>query len=158
MPVICGSFSGAQVGPSTRTAFVMQWLGYAGFESQFQESATGFSKSEGIEVNRTAPLIGGGEVPRSQVLIFNIAQQFSRWGGRPQEQRSDAGGGSGCLWRVVRRCVNDAKERASRPESGPQKRCVANRRDTVSASCPVRSLRTRISLGVNFKELTPHSP
>ena len=157
MPVICRSFSGAQVGASSRVAFTTQWLGHTGRASRFQQTATGFSKSGSIEVNRTAPLIGSGKALRGQVLIFNPAQQFCRLGARTQEQRSGAGGRSRYPWRVVRRCGNDAQKLASRPESGLLQRCVTNRRDTVSASCPVRSLRTRISLGVNFKELTPHS-
>ena len=157
MPVICRSFSGAQVGPSSRMAFATQWLGHTERASRFQQTATGFSKSGIREVNLTAPLIAGGEALRGQVLIFNPAQQFCPLGARPQELRSDAGGGSRYPWRVVRRCGNDARKLASRPESGLLQRCVMNRRDTARASYPVSSLRTRISLGVNFKDLTPHS-
>ncbi len=157
MAVIFGSFSGAQVGPFSRMAPATQWLGHAGFESRVQQPATGFSKSGSREVNLMAPLIGGGEVPRGQVLIFNVAQQFSRWGSRPQKQRSGAGGGSRYLWRAGRRCLSDAKAFGSRPETCLLQCCVTNRRDTARASYPVSSLRTRFGRGVNFKDLTPHS-
>jgi hypothetical protein len=93
MPVICGSFSGAQVGASWRLAFATQWLGHAGFEGRFKQTATRFSRSGDPEVNLTLAVIGGVKVQRGQVLIFNHALQFGRWEGRPQEQRSNAGGG-----------------------------------------------------------------
>ena len=158
MRVIGRSFYGAQVWPSSRMAPATGWLGHTGYESRLQQPATGFSKSGSREVTVTVPRIGGGKAPWGQVLIFSPAQQFSRWGSQPQEQRSHAGGGgSRYRWRAVRRCVNDAKEFGSSPESGLLLRCAMNRRDTASASCPVSSLRTRISLGVNFKDLTLHS-
>ncbi len=157
MPVICCGFSGAQVGASSRMAFAAQWLGHAGFEGGFQQPATGFSKSGGGEVNLAAALIGGGKAARGQVLIFNVVQQFHRLGGRPQEHRSDAGGGSRYPWRVVRRFVNDTEEFGSRRESDLLQRCVTQRRDTARASYPVSSLRPRFSLGINFKDLPPHS-
>ena len=156
MPVIWRSFSGAQVGASTRRDPAAQWLGHTGFEGRVQQPATGFSKSGSREVNLTASLISGGKEPRGQVLIFSPAQQFSRWGSRPQEQRSDAGVGTRYPWRAIRRCVNDTEEFGSRPESGLLQRCVTHRRDTARASYPVSSLRPRFSLGINFKDLTQY--
>ena len=159
MPVIRRSFSGAQVWTSSRTAPpTTHWLGHASFESRVQQPAAGFSKSGGPEDNLTVPLIGGGEAPRGQVLIFNPSQKSGRLGCRPQDQRSNAGGGSRYPWRAIRRCVNDTEEFGSRPETCLLQRYVTNRRDTVRASYPLSSLRTKFSLGVNFKELIPNSP
>ncbi len=153
MPVICGRFSGAQVEPSSRRAPAAQWLGHTGFEGRVQQPATGFSESRRREDNVTMPIIGGGKSPRGQVLIFNVAKQFRCLGARPQEQRSDAGGGSRYPWRAGRRCLTDAKGFGSRPETCLLQHCVTNRRDTARASYPVSSLRPRFSLGVNFRDL-----
>ena len=87
MPVICGGFYGAQVGPSSRMAHPTQWIGHAGFESRFQQTAARSSKSGDPEVNLTLAVIGGVKVLRGQVLIFNVVQQFRRLGA---EHKSDA--------------------------------------------------------------------
>ena len=157
MRVIGHSFSGAQVRPSSRMAFATQRLGHAGFESRVQQPATGFSKSGSREVNLTASLIGGGKAPRGQVLIFNVAKQFRRWGGRPQEQRSDAGGGFSYPLRAIRRCVNDTEEFGSRPESGLLQAYVTNRPDTANTCYLLNNFITSCNQGVNVKDLTRHS-